>query len=71
MDLMSKYTEEIHDYHEYKKMCREARAEEKYELAFWLERIAADERSHAKWLHGHLTHEGKMTPAGEELWKSV
>jgi len=71
MEMMDKYMEEIHDYKEYKKMHREAKEHECHELAFWLDRIAADERSHAKWLHDYLCDKGKMTEAGKAAWEEM
>lgn len=71
MDLLAKYMEEVHDYKEYKHMHREAKNEDKHELAFWLDRIAADERSHAKWLHDYLCHHDMMTDKGRELWDEI
>lgn len=71
MELMEKYMEEIHDYKEYKKMHREAKEKGCHELAFWLDRIAADERSHAKWLHDHLCEHDMMTEAGRAAWEEM
>lgn len=71
MDLMEKFIEEVHDYKEYKHMHREAKEHGHHELAFWLDRIAADERSHARWLYEYLCDEGKINEQGRELWKEI
>lgn len=71
MDLMAKFIEEAHDYKEYKEMHCKAKEEGNHELAFWLERIAEDEHSHARWLYEHLREEGKINQQGRDLWEEI
>lgn len=71
MDLMEQLIEEVHDYKEYKQMHREAKEEGNHELAFWLDRIAADERSHARWLYEYLCEKGKINEQGRALWAKI